>query len=84
MLGLTLNAVEPKEVIAAIDQDTAVLTLTHVDYRSASIFDMAEINAAARAAGALVVWDLSHSAGAIELDLNGADRSSRWGADTNI
>jgi kynureninase len=72
LLGLTLNAVEPKEVIAAIDQDTAVLTLTHVDYRSASIFDMAAINAAARAAGALVVWDLSHSAGAIELDLNGA------------
>ena len=71
-LGLTLHAVEPTEVIEAIDQDTAVLMLTHVDYRSASIYDMAAINAAARAAGALVVWDLSHSAGAIELDLNGA------------
>jgi kynureninase len=72
LLGVTLNAVEPNEVIPAIDQDTAVLMLTHVDYRSASIYDMATINAAARAAGALVVWDLSHSAGAIELDLNGA------------
>jgi len=71
MLGLTLDTVEPEEVIGAIDDDTAVVTLTHVDYRSASIHDLVAINAAAKAAGALVVWDLSHSAGAIELDLNG-------------
>ena len=49
----------------------AVVTLTHVDYRSASIHDMRAINDAAHAAGALTVWDLSHSAGAIELDLDG-------------
>jgi kynureninase len=72
MLGLRLKAVEPEEVVGAIDSDTAVVTLTHVDYRSASFHDMRAVNDAARAAGALVVWDLSHSAGAIELDLNGS------------
>jgi len=72
MLGLTLKAVEPDGIIDAIDEDTAVVTLTHVDYRSAAFYDMAAVNSAAQAAGALVVWDLSHSAGAIELDLNGA------------
>ena len=72
MLGLGLKAVEPEQIIAAIDADTAVVTLTHVDYRSAAFYDMARVNEAARAAGALVVWDLSHSAGAIEVDLGGA------------
>ena len=72
LLGLTLKAVEPQEVPGAIDTDTAVVTLTHVDYRGASIYDMRRINDAAVKAGALVVWDLSHSAGAIELDLNGS------------
>ena len=57
---------------SAIDEDTAVVTLTHVDYRSAAIHDMRAINDAAHAAGALTVWDLSHSAGAIELDLDGS------------
>jgi kynureninase len=71
LLGLNLQAVEPNEIIGAIGPDTAVVTLTHVDYRSGSIHDMQAINDAARAAGALVVWDLSHSAGAIEVDLNG-------------
>ena len=73
MLGLRLSAVEPDDIVSAIDDTTAVVTLTHVDYRSASIHDMRAINEAAHAAGALVVWDLSHSGGAIELDLNGAD-----------
>jgi len=70
MLGMGLKAAEPQDVIGAIDADTAVVTLTHVDYRTAAFYDMRAINEAARAAGALVVWDLSHSAGAIELDLN--------------
>ena len=70
MLGLTLKAVPAGEVAAAIDADTAVVTLTHVDYRSASIHDMRAVNNAAHDAGALVVWDLSHSAGAIALDLD--------------
>jgi kynureninase len=72
MLGLTLKAVYRTELIGAIDEDTAAVTLTHVDYRSAAVHDMAAINRAAHAAGALTVWDLSHSAGAIELDLDGS------------
>jgi kynureninase len=72
MLGLRLEAVSAEEVVGAIDQDTAVVTLTHVDYRSAAFHDMRAINEAAHAAGALIVWDLSHSAGAIEVDLNGS------------
>jgi kynureninase len=71
MLGLELEAVPAEDVPRAIDKDTAVVTLTHVDYRSGSVHDMRAINDAAHAAGALVVWDLSHSAGAIELDLDG-------------
>jgi kynureninase len=70
MLGLRLEAVAAEEV-GAIDEDTAVVTLTHVDYRSAAFHDMRAINEAAHAAGALTVWDLSHSAGAIEVDLDG-------------
>jgi kynureninase len=59
-------------IAAAISAETAVLMLTHVDYRSAAIHDMAAINDAAHAAGALVLWDLSHSAGAVMLDLDGS------------
>jgi kynureninase len=75
MLGLKLKSVEASDVIEAIDEDTAVLTLTHVDYRSAALHDMRAINDAAQTAGALAVWDLSHSAGAIELDLDNAGTS---------
>lgn len=69
MTGLTVRAVEPEELSNAIDEDVAVVLLSHVDYRSGAIRDMAAINAAAKTAGALVLWDLSHSAGAIEVDL---------------
>jgi kynureninase len=72
MLGLELKAVAEDKVLKAINRDTAVVTLTHVDYRSAAIHDMRAINEAAHAADALTVWDLSHTAGALELDLNGA------------
>ena len=69
MLDLELRTVRPSEVLDSIDGATAVVTLTHVDYRSAAIHDMRSISDAAHAAGALSVWDLSHSAGAIELNL---------------
>jgi kynureninase len=72
MLGLELKAVPADEVTGAIGEDIAVVTLTHVDYRSAAIHDMSAINRAAHAAGALTLWDLSHSAGAIEVDLDGS------------
>ena len=58
--------------LAAQPGDVALLTLTHVNYRSAAIADMAAITAAAHDAGALVLWDLCHSAGAIEVDLDAA------------
>ena len=72
MLGLVLKTLPADAVLDTIDDDTALVTLTHVDYRSAAIHDMGAINEAARAMGALTVWDLSHSAGAIELDLDGS------------
>jgi kynureninase len=72
MLGLELVAVPASDVIGAIDADTAAVTVTHVDYRTAAFYDMRAVNDAARAAGALALWDLSHSAGAIELDLHAA------------
>jgi kynureninase len=71
LLGLKLRAVPADKLLESIDEDTAVVTLTHVDYRSAVIHDMRAINEAAHAAGALTAWDLCHSAGAIELDLDG-------------
>ena len=70
--GLQLKLVEPEEITAALTADVAVLMLTHVNYRSGAMHDMAAVTAAAHAAGALTVWDLAHSAGAVPVDLNGA------------
>jgi kynureninase len=70
MLGLELRRTAPEAIAGAIDEETAVVTLTHVDYRSSARHDMRPINEAAHAAGALTVWDLSHSAGALDLRLN--------------
>jgi kynureninase len=66
----------PFEVIeAALDDDLALLVLSNVNYRSGALVDLAGVTSRARAAGALVLWDLSHSAGAIPVDLaaSGAD-----------
>ena len=73
--GVELRTVDRDEIAAALDDAVAVLMLTHVDYRSGQRHDMAALSAAARAAGALSLWDLSHSAGALELSLSadGAD-----------
>jgi len=71
--GKVENRVLPaEEILAAIDQDVAVVSLTQVNYRTGQIYDMAKISAAATAMGALSLWDLSHSAGAIPVDLTGA------------
>jgi kynureninase len=64
----------PRERIAdALDEEVAVLLLTHVHYQSAAMFDMAAVTRATQAKGALVLWDLSHSAGAGSVDLNGCN-----------
>ena len=72
MPGATLRLDPADKIAAAIDKDVAVVMLTHVHYKSAARHDLAAITARAQAAGALVIWDLSHSAGAIEVDLNAA------------
>ena len=73
--GAVLNAVPRDRVTAALSDDSAVLLLTHVHYKTAERWDMAALSAAARDAGALSLWDLSHSVGAVEvaLDRDGAD-----------
>lgn len=71
LADVRLKTVPADGIEAAIGADTAVVMLTHVDYRSAAKFGIAAINAAAHASGALTLWDLSHSAGAVELDLDG-------------
>jgi kynureninase len=66
-------AVDPEAVLDRLRDDVAVLLLTQVHYKSGLIRDMGEVTRRAHAHGALVIWDLSHSAGAIEVDLNAAN-----------
>jgi len=67
--GYTLRLVARDEVTSALDERTAAVMLTEVDYRSGSRLDMTGITARAHGVGALTLWDLAHSAGAIEVDL---------------
>ena len=67
-----LRVVAPQDVADAITDDVAVTMITEVDYRTGRRHDMAALTARAHAAGALTVWDLAHSAGAVDVDLLGA------------
>ena len=69
LLGLELRWCDPDDPLAALDQDTAVLALTHVDFRTGRMYDMAAITEGAHAAGALMLWDLCHTAGAVTVDV---------------
>ena len=62
-------AVEPSEVLDAIDDSVAIVSLTHVNYKTGRVYDMAEITRRAHAVGALVCWDLCHTAGAMPCEL---------------
>ena len=73
--GFELRLVEPEDLPAALGAQVAVLMLTHVNYRTGRMHDMAALSRASHEAGALVIWDLAHSAGAVPLALadDGAD-----------
>ena len=73
--GFELHLIEADELPTHLNDSLAVLMLTHVNYRTGRMHAMGEVTRAAHAAGALVVWDLAHSAGAVPVDLNrdGAD-----------
>ena len=71
-LGWELVLLQPGEIVARLQRDVALLMLTHVNYRSGRMHDMAALTAQAHAAGALTVWDLAHSAGAVPVDLRAA------------
>ena len=70
LAGMRLDVVDRGGLDAAIGAETNLLLLTHVHFKAGYRFDMAEVTARAKAAGALTLWDLSHSAGAVPLDLN--------------
>ena len=69
--GHELRVVEPEGVAEAIGPDVAVVMLTQVDYRTGRLHDMISITAQAHEAGALMLWDLAHSAGALPVDVGG-------------
>ncbi|MGB3427274.1 MAG: kynureninase [Burkholderiaceae bacterium] len=70
--GHALKLVEFDEVAASVDEHTAVVMLTHVNFRTGAMHDMQGITARAHEAGALAVWDLAHSAGAVPVAVNAA------------
>ena len=71
-IGASDNDVTPDlaALEAAIDEDTALVTLSHVTFKSGYLYDMAQVTELARRKGALVLWDLSHSAGAVPIELD--------------
>ena len=69
---VSVRTVERADLPGAIDGDTAAMVLTHVHYKTAERWPMAEITALAHRRGAVAVWDLSHSVGALAIDLNAA------------
>ncbi len=74
MLPADINeGIDPDLVRAAVDEDTALVSLSHVAYRSGALADMPAITRIAHRAGALMLWDLCHSVGSVPVDLDGCD-----------
>lgn len=72
--GVELRLASDNDALASmIDSDTAVVLVNHVDYRSGALRSMADLTARAHASGAVVVWDLCHSAGIVPIEVNAAD-----------
>ncbi|HZV92382.1 MAG TPA: kynureninase [Caldimonas sp.] len=71
--GWKVRLTDADKLVDQLGRDTAVLMLTHVNYRTGRMHDMVETTRVAQASGALVVWDLAHSAGAVPVDLHGAN-----------
>ncbi len=69
---------EPQALFDAIDERTALVTLSHVTFKSGFLYDAATVTERAHQVGALVLWDLSHSAGAVPMELD------RWGVDLAV
>lgn len=65
-----VRVADEAEIESAIDEDTAAIFITEVNYRTGRLHDMARITAAAHAKGALAIWDLAHTAGCVPVDLN--------------
>ena len=78
LLGLDVRTAPRSAVQAALDDDVAVVVLSEVDYRTGARHDATAVTAAAHAVGALAVWDLSHSTGALDVDLH------TWHADAAV
>ena len=74
--GLQLVLIDEVDVAAHVDDAVAIVMLTHVNYRTGYMHDMAAVTRAAHAAGAVIVWDLAHSAGAVPVNLHGDDAAS--------
>jgi kynureninase len=73
MLGLDVVRLHPSELARHLDDHTAVVSFSMVDYRTGELFDAAEITARVHAAGAVMVWDLCHAAGALPVALDAID-----------
>ena len=71
--GYSVRFAEADEMMDAIDEDVAVICITHVHYKTGNILDMATITERAHSVGAAAVWDLCHSLGAMPIDLNACD-----------